>query len=67
MTSEKKYDLNAILAEIDDDVNEQSKDLIQHKDIPQDVITNLMMENLKKNIIKSNNTSANESTQNRKS
>jgi len=48
MKSEEKYDLSVMLAEIDDDVTEQSKDLIQHKDIQQDVITNLMIENLKR-------------------
>lgn len=48
MNPEKKYDLIAMMAEIDEDIHEQTKDLLQHKDIPQDVITNLMIENLKK-------------------
>ena len=48
MTPKEKYDLNKMLAEIDDDIHEQAGNLSQIKDIPQDVITNLMIENLKK-------------------
>jgi hypothetical protein len=48
MISKEKYDLAKMLAEIDDDIHEQAKDLSQLKDIPQDVITNLMLDNLRK-------------------
>jgi hypothetical protein len=48
MIPKQKYDLAKMLAEIDDDIHEQSKDLSQLKNIPQDVITNLMLDNLRK-------------------
>jgi hypothetical protein len=66
MNLEEKYDLNKMLAEIDEDIDEQAKDMSQHKDIPQDVITNLMIENLKKKRkqMKPDNTISNESSQN---
>jgi hypothetical protein len=48
MIAKEKYDLAKMLDEIDDDIHEQAKDLSQLKDIPQDVITNLMLDNLKK-------------------
>jgi hypothetical protein len=48
MNSKQKYDLAKMLEEIDDDIHEQAKDLSQLKNIPQDVITNLMLDNLKK-------------------
>lgn len=48
MILKEKYNLAEMLAEIDDEINEQAKDISQVKDIPQDVITNLMIENLKK-------------------
>jgi hypothetical protein len=48
MNPKKKYDLSEILAEIEADINEQPKDLSQEKDIPQDIITDLVFENLKK-------------------
>jgi hypothetical protein len=48
MIAKERYDLAKMLADIDDDIHEQAKDLSQFKDIPQDVITNLMLENLKK-------------------
>ena len=42
-----------LLEEIEDDEQEQAKDLTQEKDIPQDTITELMLAHLKK---KKNNT-----------
>jgi hypothetical protein len=48
MNPKQKYDLVKMLQEIDDDIHEQAKDLSQLKDIPQDVITNIMLDNLKK-------------------
>lgn len=48
MIAKERYDLTKMLADIDDDIHEQAKDLSQLKDIPQDVITNLMLDNLKK-------------------
>jgi hypothetical protein len=50
MIVKERYDLVKMLADIDDDIHEQAKDLSQLKDIPQDVITNLMLDNLKKKI-----------------
>ena len=35
-----------MLAEIEDDDNEQEKDMSQQKNIPQEVITELMIKNL---------------------
>jgi len=46
MILKEKYDLNQMLAEIEDDVNEQEKDMSQQKNIPQEVITELMIKNL---------------------
>jgi hypothetical protein len=48
MTPKEKYDLAKMLAEIEDDIHEQANDFSQLKDIPQDVITSLMLDNLKK-------------------
>ena len=47
MQTKKKYNLADMLAEIEDDIHEQAKDLSQQKDIPQEIITGLMLENLK--------------------
>jgi cob(I)alamin adenosyltransferase len=47
MVPREKYDLAKILSEIEDDIHEQARDLSQVKDIPQDVITNLMLERLR--------------------
>lgn len=47
MQPKKKYNLSEMLAEIDDDIHEQAKDLSQQKDIPQEIITSLVLENLK--------------------
>ena len=47
MPSGEKYNLAEMLTEIEDDIHEQAKDLSQQKDIPQEVITSLMLENLK--------------------
>ncbi len=44
----QKYDLFEMLAEIEADINEEPKDLSQEKDIPQEIITDLMLANLKK-------------------
>jgi len=49
MNPEKKYDLSKMMAEIEDDIQDQAEDFLQYKDIPQDIITELMIENLKKN------------------
>ena len=46
MQTKQKYHLTEMLAEIEDDIHEQAKDLSQQKDIPQEVITSLMLENL---------------------
>ena len=54
MPSDEKYNLAEMLTEIEDDIHEQAKDLSQQKDIPQEIITSLMLENLrtkKKNLI----------------
>jgi hypothetical protein len=48
MMPDEKYDLAKMLAEIGDDMLEQTKDLSQLKGISQDVITNLMLDNLRK-------------------
>jgi hypothetical protein len=48
MIAKERYDLAKMLADIDDDIYEQARDLSQLKDIPQDVITNLMLDNLNK-------------------
>jgi hypothetical protein len=47
MLSREKYNLAEMLAEIEDDTHEQARDLRQQKDIPQEIITSLMLENLK--------------------
>lgn len=47
MPSGEKYNLNEMLAEIEDDIHNQAKDLSQQKDIPQEIITSLMLENLR--------------------
>jgi hypothetical protein len=47
MDSKEKYNLEEMLAEIEDDIHEQAKDLSQQKDIPQQIITSLMLENLR--------------------
>ena len=47
MQTQKKYPLEEMLADIEDDIHEQARDLSQQKDIPQNVITSLMLENLK--------------------
>ena len=47
MNSEEKYVLADMLKEIDDDIHEQKKDLSQEKNISQETITELMVENLK--------------------
>ena len=43
----EKHDLSQMLAEIEDDINEQEKDESQKKNIPQKTITELMINNLK--------------------
>ncbi len=48
MSSREKYDLKKMLAEIKEDIADQPADFSQTKDIPQDVITKLMLENVKK-------------------
>ena len=48
MTPTTKYKLADMLAEIDEDLDEQKKDLSQEKNIPQETITELMIANLKK-------------------
>jgi hypothetical protein len=47
MPSGEKYNLAEMLTEIEDDIHEQAKDLSQQKDIHQEIITSLMLENLK--------------------
>ena len=47
MPSGEKYNLAEMLTEIEDDIHEQAKDLSQQKDIPQEIITSLMLENLR--------------------
>jgi hypothetical protein len=47
MPSGEKYNLSEMLTEIEDDIHEQAKDLSQQKDIPQEIITSLMLENLR--------------------
>ena len=47
MILKEKYDLNQMLAEIEDDDNEQDKDVSQQKNIPQEIITELMINKLK--------------------
>jgi hypothetical protein len=47
MILKRKYDLKQMLAEIEDDINEQDKDVSQQKNIPQETITELMINNLK--------------------
>lgn len=47
MPSGENYNLAEMLTEIEDDIHEQAKDLSQQKDIPQEIITSLMLENLK--------------------
>jgi len=44
----EKYDLTRILTEIDEDMHYQSPDEHQQKDIAQQTITELMIENLKR-------------------
>jgi len=53
MMLREKFDLAKLLEEIDDDEQEQAKDLTQEKDIHQDTITELMLAHLRK---KRNNT-----------
>lgn len=48
MILQEKFDLAKLLEEIDDDEQEQVKDLTQEKDIPQDTITELMLAHLRK-------------------
>ena len=48
MMLREKFDLVKLLEEIEDDEQEQAKDLTQEKDIPQDTITELMLTHLKK-------------------
>ncbi|MFZ2632442.1 MAG: hypothetical protein WA081_23820 [Desulfosalsimonadaceae bacterium] len=48
MILQEKFDLTKLLAEIEDDEQEQAKDLTQEKDIPQDTITELMLAHLRK-------------------
>ncbi|MCU0597895.1 MAG: hypothetical protein MUE70_01395 [Desulfobacterales bacterium] len=48
MMPDEKYDLARMLAEIEDDILDQTADVRQLKGISQDVITNLMLDNLKK-------------------
>lgn len=48
MMPDEKYDLAKMLAEIEDDMLEQTMDLSQLKCISQDVITSLMLDNLRK-------------------
>ncbi len=47
MILKEKYDLNQMLTEIEEDENEQDKDVSQGKNIPQEIITELMINNLK--------------------
>ena len=47
MILKEKYNLSQMLGEIEDDVNEQEKDVSQQKNIPQETITELMLNNLK--------------------
>jgi len=47
MIRRKKYDLAKMLEEIEEDSNEQVQDLTQEKNIPQDIITERMLENLR--------------------
>jgi hypothetical protein len=53
MIVQEKYDLAKLLQEIEEDEEEQTRDLTQEKDIPQDTITELMLASLwkKKNNI----------------
>lgn len=44
----EKYDLKKILKAIEEDKNHQHPDENQHKDIPQEAITELMIDNLKR-------------------
>ncbi len=48
MMPDEKYDLARMLAEIEDDILDQTADVRQLKGISQDVITNLMLDNLRK-------------------
>jgi cob(I)alamin adenosyltransferase len=48
MIPRKKYKLSRLLKEIDDDIHEFKTDLSQEKNISQDIITELMLANLKK-------------------
>jgi hypothetical protein len=48
MIPKEKYDLSKMMAEIDDDIHEQAADPSQFKNIPQDVITTLMLDALRK-------------------
>lgn len=47
MILKEKHDLSQMLAEIEDDINEQERDVSQEKNIPQETITELMINNLK--------------------
>ena len=42
MTQEKKYNLKAVLAEIEEDLSVEYKDMAQEVDISQSVIMNLL-------------------------
>jgi len=48
MIPKEKYNLSKILEEIDDDIHEYKNDQRQEKNIPQDIITELMIANLRK-------------------
>lgn len=43
----KKYDLQQMLAEIEDDIASEAPDLEQRTDISQDVITELVMQKIR--------------------
>ncbi len=45
LMQEKKYDLKQVLAEIEEDLSVEHKDMAQEVDISQSVIMNLMREN----------------------
>ncbi len=48
MMPREKPDLEKLLQEIEEDEEEQARDLTQEKNIPQDTITELMLANLRK-------------------
>jgi hypothetical protein len=47
MQLKEKYNLSDMLNEIEDDLLEQKKDVSQEKNIPQEIITEMMLSNLK--------------------